>query len=174
MTGAEGSSVSHTRRVLGSDSYLSHVLCYTGSQQAQRLWHCMKKWPTLSSVLERVKWRVWGRCGEFSAPGGAFNFPKKLAIKCLTVIDRSCFGGAKASLKHFFFKFDPALRKVCLATAHHRDLQEGKKSFFGTLSFSPQLFHSVLPDSKDPSLCGACTWAALSSTTAPEGPGQTP
>lgn len=37
VTGAEDKSVSNMGRVMGFDSYLSYILCYTKFQQVQRL-----------------------------------------------------------------------------------------------------------------------------------------
>lgn len=95
----------------------------------------------------------------------------KLAMKCLTVNYRSCFGGAKASLKLFCFKSFTQTQGSFVWPLPITGTIRREKSFFGTLSFCPQLFHSALPDCQDPSLCGSCPSEWHHS---PRGPGQTP
>lgn len=109
-----------------------------------------------------------GRTWRIQCSRWYLQLPQNLAMKCLTVNYRSCFGGAKASLKLFCFRSFTQTQGSFVWPLPITGTTRREK-LFGTLSFCPQLFHSALPDCQDPSLCGS---ALLSGTTAPEGPGR--
>lgn len=90
----------------------------------------------------------------------------KLAMKCLTVNDQSCFGGAKASLKLFCFK---SFTQTQGSFVWPLPITGGKRAFLGPYpfvlsSFNPPCLIAKTPPCVDPAL--------LSGTTAPEGLGR--
>lgn len=112
-----------------------------------------------------------GAAWELSGLGSTSNFTNKLAIKCLTVNDKSwCFRGAKSLC--YLTQPHGSWRSPCVATrslSSHCPSQGPPGGKRASLGPSPFLLNSDLsrPILKTPHYMDPPVWAALSCTSSP-------